>query len=463
VSGLPRFEEVTRLHPVDLVAPDLVELELAGPGEGPLPQPAPYAAVVAENGDGTGLDRATLRLHSGDVSMDAVLDGRQTELRVRTGDVEQRHRSRRHGRLPRTATADGFALTLTGTQVTLFTRAGDAWTARARTSLTAHDIDPHDPDWLAGLHAPATGAVGRVRAGAFGQLGLRDLRLVSNADGTAYRPPGLDESVVLLTATSAGPGFFATAHASVWQLDTAALTLTQRGDLFFRRGEEVYGDQAVHLVREPGGSDGPGSWLVATSTWGDFVDPAVDHVHVELGRSTADLVTGRHVVDTEPLELPTTGLRSVGVWDPHLVRDGDDWLVGFVSARRYFDFHPVLAAGPALDALTLRAAATDRRATEGTTLARLPHGDAGKPVWRVLASDGRDNRRAHRAAYPVFDLGLRQVGTVDAPYPTNLPWPTIVPTPQGMVLVGFDGTPTGGRLPGYGTHGAVVIAREIRG
>jgi hypothetical protein len=38
----------------------------------------------------------------------------------------------------------------------------------------------------------------------------------------------------------------------------------------------------------------------------------------------------------------------------------------------------------------------------------------------------------------------------------------LVPTPHGTLLVGFDGTPTGGRLPGYGTHGAVVIAREVR-
>ena len=87
---------------------------------------------------------------------------------------------------------------------------------------------------------------------------------------------------------------------------------------------------------------------------------------------------------------------------------------------------------------------------------------APEPAWRVLASDGSDNRRAHRAAYPVFDLDLRQVGTLDAPYPSNLPWPTLVPAADGrMLMVGFDGTTTGGRLAGYGTHGAVVIAREV--
>ena len=51
-----------------------------------------------------------------------------------------------------------------------------------------------------------------------------------------------------------------------------------------------------------------------------------------LAESAADLTTGVHVLDTRPLALPTTGLRSVGVWDPHLVRTDDGWLAGYVSA-----------------------------------------------------------------------------------------------------------------------------------
>lgn len=442
---LPPFEEVARLRPVDLVAPGAVDLALEGPGSGPLATPAPYVALVAEVSG-----PAEVALSAGGPSLTAELGPRgRTALRV--GDAVVR--SRRHGRARRPVTA--LALTVTGAQATVFTRDAEGWTARAKAELTDHDVDPHDPAWLASLVASGAGGVTRLTAGGFGQLGLRDLRLVSNADGSAYRPAGLAADRVLLSATSAGPGFFGTGHASVWELATDDLTLTHRSDLFFRRGGEVYGDHAVHLVRDAD------SWLVATSTWGDFVDPAIDHVHVELGRSAADLLSGRHVVDTEPLHLPTTGLTSVGVWDPHLVRasssGADTWLVGYVSARRYFDFHPVLATGPALDRLDLRAAATHRRATEGTTVLRL--GDD----WCVLASDGRDNRRRHRAAYPVFDLDLRQLGTLDAPYPTNLPWPTVVPTGRGALLVGFDGTPSGGRLAGYGTHGAVVIAQEVSG
>ena len=59
---------------------------------------------------------------------------------------------------------------------------------------------------------------------------------------------------------------------------------------------------------------------------------------------------------------------------------------------------------------------------------------------------------------------MREVGTVDAPYPTNLPWPTLVPPDPDEPgdrwrLVTFDGTPSGGALVGYGTHGDLLVMR----
>jgi hypothetical protein len=210
----------------------------------------------------------------------------------------------------------------------------------------------------------------------------------------------------------------------------------------------VYGDHATHLLRDDG------RWLVATSTWGDFdrSHPGAS-VEVTLAETDADLTTGRHVLDTRHLRLPTTGFRSVGVWDPHLVRTGDGWLVAYVSASRFFRFHPVLAAGPDLDRLRVRGWSRGQRETEGPTLARV---DGPGSEWRVLASDG------HRRRYPVLDLDLAEVGALDAPYPTNIPWPTLLEVADGWLLLGFDGTPYGGRVAGYGTHGDVVVARAAR-
>ncbi|HRD61392.1 MAG TPA: hypothetical protein PL137_10835, partial [Nocardioides sp.] len=89
---------------------------------------------------------------------------------------------------------EAVALTLTGPQVTAFTREAGSWVARARADLTER-YDVHDETWLSGL--TVSHSMGR-----FGQLGLRDLRLVSQSDGSPY----LRDGRLLLTATSAGPG-----------------------------------------------------------------------------------------------------------------------------------------------------------------------------------------------------------------------------------------------------------------
>ncbi len=430
-----------------------------------LPQPAPCVAVEAEL-RGTGPVR--LRLGDDTLSVSAVHAEGACLLEVTTtvgtpaspAPRTSRHRSRRSAR------AEGLrrmALTLTGTEAVVLGDDGSGWRAHGRIDL--REVGDRgraaglcrDETWLAGLEVEHTGDVARLRAGGYGQLGLRDLRLLTHADGTAYADgPGEEGRVLWLSATSAGPGFFGTAHTSVWRLELDGYRLEHRADLFFRRPGRpgVFGDHATHVVRDGG------SWLVATSTWGDFDHRRDDAgVEVTLARTDADLLHGRHVLDTEPLPLPVDPLASVGVWDPHLVRtdlgQGPVWLVGYVSAREFFDFHPVLAEGPALDRLSLRAALTSRRATEGTTLVRWD----GR--WRVLASDGRDNPRRHRAQYPVLDLDLRPDGApLDAAYPTNIPWPTLAPLPDGgWLLLTFNGRGVGGRVVGYGSHGDVVVLR----
>ena len=453
---LPPFRQLARLRPVALVAPygahETAYDDRSAPASARhrLDVVAPYASVVAELGDPGDADgRLELALEApGDVRLRGWHDtGGRLGLEVTDAlGRTSRHRSRRHGRAA--APVEAVALTLTGPLVTVLSREAGAWVARGRVDLTGR-ADVHDSTFAAGLavthdwRGTGPAPVRRVVAGPFGQLGLRDLRLVTRPDGSPHR----EGEEVLLTASHAGPGFFAAGHTGVWRLRPVDLTLTHTADLFFTRPDRsgVYGDHATHLLR-----DGE-EWLVATSTWGDFARPSRDRVTTTVGTTGADLTRGGHVVTMRPLRVPTDGLDSVGVWDPHLLRDGDRWLVAFVSATKYFSFHPALASGPTLDTLVLRGADRDRTATEGVTLTRLPEG------LRLLASDGRDGPRRLAARFPVFDLALSEVGTLDAPYPTNLPWPTVLPHGDGWLMVTFDGTAYGGALPGYGTHGDVIV------
>lgn len=445
---LPRLEIVRRLRPVDLVS--RARLTTDEGGRHPLPAPAPYVAATTTLASPT--TSSALAFDLPGVRLGVSYDGDSVALHVTVGDTTGEHRSRRMGRAE---APTGLGLTLTGSHLTAWSREQDAWVARARRDLR-DDVDVallHDESALADLHVdlPAGPSV----AGGFGQLGLRDLRLVSDADGTPVR----DDGGLWLSATSAGPGFFDSGHTSLWRLSPDTLELRHTGDLFFRRPDRpgVYGDHATHVVRNGD------RWLVATSTWGDFEEPTTradrtgpSTLRVTLATvdASVDLLHGDHVLDTTELPLPTDGFTSVAVWDPHLVREDDRWLVGYVSASRFFRFHPALAAGPSLDELTLLAAAPERRATEGTTLVRVD----GELL--VLASDGRDGRRGERARFPVFGIDLVERGALDAPYPTNLPWPTLARVGDRWLMVAFNGVRAGGRLLGYGTHGDVVIMRE---
>ena len=445
---LPRLEVVRRLRPVDLVAPGSVRVDDPSGGVVAMPVVAPYVAATT-----TAVDGATLALHLGGHRLATSLEDGSVSLRVTSGDETRVLRSRRFHR------ADGpteLAVTLTGTHVTGWTREADRWVARARHDLrddvgTDRALDTRDEAALADLRVELPDVGGA--AGDFGQLGLRDVRFVTDESGGPLRAGG----ALWLTATSAGPGFFDTAHTSVWRLDPTSLDLTHTADIFFRRPDRpgVFGDHATHLVRSSGG------WLVATSTWGDFETPTTragrrtpSGLRVTLAESDADLLRGTHVLDTRELPLPTDGLASIATWDPHLVRRDGQWLVGFVSARRFFDFHPALAGGPSLDDLRLLGAATDRSATEGTTLVEVD----GHLV--VLASDGRDSPRGIRARFPVFDLAMDDTGLLDAPYPTNLPWPSLARVDDGWLMATFNGSSAGGALLGYGTHGDLVLMRS---
>ncbi|MGN0064495.1 MAG: hypothetical protein ACI379_09655 [Nocardioides sp.] len=444
------FRTVGRHRPVDLLSATTRTVLPPGAQRHPFARPAPYAAVLATPSPDA--DGVRLALHSGGTELAVLWREGRVGLEVATGEEVTRHRSRRFGRVD--AAPQRVALTLTGTHLTVFTAEHDTWVARGRVDLLGR-LDTRDETWLAGLEIRTTGRLDALEAGGFGQLGLRDVRLVTEADGTPVR----DGSSVWLSATSAGPGFFDTAHTSLWRYDTATDDLTHTGDLFFRRPDRpgVYGDHATHVLR-----DGD-RWLVATSTWGDFAPPErraerrrSSTLRITLAEPVGDPRSGEHVLDTSELPVPVEGFTSVATWDPHLVHRGDQWWVGYVSASRFFRFHPVLASGPRLDALTQRGVSADRTATEGTTV--VPYG----PGLVVVASDGRDGRSGQREAYPVFDTTMHQIGTLDAPYPSNIPWPCLVPPGDAggpWLMLTFDGTPRDPGLLGYGTHGDLIVMR----
>jgi hypothetical protein len=423
------LETAHRFRPFELVAPGF-EVTLPA-NSGP---PAPYAAVElrltgpegsASAGLTTDDDQHVLVRWSGQrslVSLEVRRSGRTRVLRRRTFRPEG---------------AFGLAFAVCENQVTALVDTGDGWTPLlTERTRVAELVDLRDQEVLSRHTYTATGdALDSARAGLFGMTGVRDPHLVQHADGTPYTREGRH----YLTWTCAGLGFFQQAHWTIWSFDPAApQEMRPESQLFSRRDGLVLGDHAGQVVR-----DGD-RWIVATSSWGDF---APGSIHVRHTTTTDDVLSGVHVLDTEPAALPT----SVGSWDPAITRLDDTWHVAFVESPSQdpFDFHPALATTDAedwADGLKAVFAADSLHQCEGPIIATVQD-----HTW-LLASDG-DNR-----VYPIFDLTGRRVGRLDAPYPTNIPHPQLVPDPAGgWWMVTFDGTQYAEDVMGYGGHGDVVI------
>ena len=299
-----------------------------------------------------------------------------------------------------------------------------------------------------------------VKAGYVGELGLRDPHLITYANGRPY----IKDNKAHFTFTQAGLAFFETAHWGVWTVDLDTYELTQTANLFFVREGlgVVLGDHAGHIVRDERND----RWIIANSTWGDFAFEGVEINYTTVPAGT-DVLHGVHVMRTKRLQLPLDQLQSahVGQWDPHLVRIRGRWYVGFVNAREFFDFFPGLARSPRgadfTDDLELVGADYAKVETEGPILQKL--GDR----WFVLASNGDNSPPDIVGQYPVYDLQMDQIGTLDAPHPTNIPWPMMFPVPTAdgrvrWVIVTFQGTQFSESLLGYGTHGDIVVMEGDR-
>jgi hypothetical protein len=462
------FTVESRDRPFAITAPGFVLAERAGAQahtdlvrKDHEPLPAPFVAVefdidvgpggVAAAGLGTVEDPTHAR-------RDTILgcyDPSRREATVEVHREGQRHvLARADAQLP--ASGSRLAVAICENQVTVLAGAdrlergrAEAWRVLVTERNAVRDlVDLRRPDTLSAQRLvwgarPASGEVrcSNVRAGLFGMTGMRDPHLVQHADGRPYVVDGK----AYFTATCAGPGFFQQAHWGVFRLDLADPTrLEQVAQLYSFRDGLLLGDHAGQLVRD----DEHGRWIVATSSWGDF---SFRGVHVRHSETSADLLSGVHVLQTVPTNLPTT----LSSWDPGMTRIGGRWHVSFVESQSQdpFDFHPALAAGPPGtdwdERLELVGAADGLHQCEGPILAHVGG------TWRLLASDG-DARR-----YPVFDLSMTHTGFLDAPYGTNIPHPQLVPLDDGEhLLVTFDGTQFEEERMGYGGHGDVLIMRS---
>ena len=318
-----------------------------------------------------------------------------------------------------------------------------------------------------------------VEAGYYGECGVRDPHVIQYADGTPY----IKENKLYFTLTNAGLGFFEKAHWAVWTMDLADYTkIEQVGNVFWRNdgdSTKVLGHHAGQIVLD----EAKGRWIVVVSSWGDFgpqggdggadgVDdlsnPPVDILYDERP-SSENLLKGVHILAGKKHPLNAVPRPTEGKWDPGLTRIGERWYFAYVIANDLLtDFQPALALsarGADHTQLTLMGTDGEKRATEGPIIQKLGN------QWRVLASCGDDEPPELQGKYPMYTLQMAFDGYLDAPHPTNIPHPMVVPIPFSTgntkyIMITFNGTQYYESLLGYGTHGDFIVmeaAQVMRG
>ena len=358
----------------------------------------------------------------------------------------------------------------------------------------------------------------RVRAGYYGEVGVRDPHTVQYADGTPY----IKDGKLYFTLTNAGLGFFEKAHWGVWTMDLHDYTkIEQIGNIFWRNADDpadgdpgdplkVYGHHAGQIIRDEEGD----RWIVVVSSWGDFgpqggdrgnfgtvtypdtvgatYEPPVDILYDEQPLSV-NLLRGVHILVGKKHPVNNIPFPTEGKWDPGLTRIGGRWYLSYVIALDLFsDFQPALARSPVggdhLAALEFVGADWEKRATEGPIIQKLDD------EWRLLASCGDDEPAQFQGRYPIYflqsanpdapadDREAAEAGTgrrlafdgyLDAPHPTNIPHPMVVPIPRRIngrrrteyIMITFNGDQYYIERLGYGTHGDfyVMEGRPILG
>ena len=357
----------------------------------------------------------------------------------------------------------------------------------------------------------------RVRAGYFGEAGVRDPHVVQYADGAPY----IKDNKLYFTLTNAGLGFFEKAHWGVWTMDLSDYTnIEQVGNIFwYNAGEpnKILGHHAGQIVRDEEG----GRWIVVVSSWGDFgpqggdqgtfgeitypdeapgYEPPVDILYDEVRFTEGNLLKGVHILEGKKHPVNAVPFPTEGKWDPGLTRINGRWYLPYVIALDLFtNFQPALARSPMggdhTQAVEFVGADWEKRATEGPIIQKL----GGE--WRLFASCGDDEPQQFQNRYPIYFLRaanprapddvrprdtpafpepptaeeekLRRLafdGYLEAPHPTNIPHPMIVPISirsggrrrTKYIMITFNGDQFFERVLGYGTHGDFFVMQATQ-
>ena len=223
-----------------------------------------------------------------------------------------------------------FAFVLNKNEASAWYDSGTGW--QRITSVDLSTVDLRDPAVLATYHPTFGAASGGTTSawafdwfeyGYFGQLGLRDVTLVTHKDGAPYTVGG----DLFFTATAAGyAGAGGGGHTGVYAINLKTGVLRKTGALFVRRGAPlIYNDLPANIIYD----DDIQAWRVFIATFGNGFGSTLQILH-QIYRG--EILNGVTVL-RDAAALALTEDAAEDVYDPCVVFDpvAQEWLVAYAA------------------------------------------------------------------------------------------------------------------------------------
>lgn len=287
-----------------------------------------------------------------------------------------------------------IALSLMANSAIAWTESGGTWTRRVTqdisslVDLQSIDLTGWKTSFTVATPNTAVWTFDNLVFSRFGAVGLRDITLITNEDGSPVDFSGNYR----FTASAAAP---AGSHTAVYEYNPTTHAITQVGVIWVERGGVIYNDLAAHLVQND-----DTTWRYLVSTWGNGFGGDIFIAHKD---NVGDLSSGSHLVSgmTE-LNLPYIPSAG-GAYDPYLIRDGSDWLLAYaITDDTDFspeDFYPAAATSPDMSTWTgIDAEDAAYNSVEGPKIYVDP--DNGTPY---IMNGGR-------GIHPVYDRDMNYLG-----------------------------------------------------
>jgi hypothetical protein len=329
-----------------------------------------------------------------------------------------------------------IGLSLVDNFLCVFVDSGSGWEHVTDANIGA-SIDMRNPANMAGFYPGffiSDGSGGTTewrfsnfKYGRHGGVGIRDQTLVTQVDGTPYRPTA---DTVMFTATIPDAAGFAS--LGVFTIDLSDYSYSLDAVLVFERSGYYYCDLNAHIIYYPNGDR-----RVVFATWATR-DAALEIHHVL--ETTDDLLDGSYVVTgSAALALPTASTGTEGEYDPILHYNSNEsrWEIAYsITERIDFAGSPFYAAAAQSSDLVTWTAIGDDDSN---------HGYEGT---KILAAKGRIYILAGGAtSVRVYDESMNYLGSPTAVLEggsDTQPHPCIVPYNDKQILITFDDTkPTG--------------------